>query len=186
MLWYFPGPLDPCNTIEIYITAHVEGPHCSVDFNYVEVQAFSECDPYYVYDWDYAYVHAYDNEPPTPPEIDGPNKGGEGVELCWTFHSTDPNGDPVQYIIDWGDGSTNTTECKPSCVPVEVCHTYAERGTYIIKAKAKDCCWGAESTESTFEVEIPRARTVYHSTLLQLIERFPFISKIFRDILGLM
>ncbi|UCF50005.1 MAG: PKD domain-containing protein [Thermoplasmatales archaeon] len=184
--WYFPGPLDPCNTIEIYVTAHVEGPDCSVDPNYVEVQAYSDCEPYYVYDWDWAWVHAYENKPPSPPIIDGPNKGGEGVELCWTFHSTDPNGDPVQYIIDWGDGSTDTTECKPSCVPIEVCHTYAERGTYIIKAIAKDCCWGAESTESTLEVEIPRPRTVYHSVFLQLIERFPFMSKIFRDVLGIM
>jgi len=58
MTWHFPGPLPPCNTIEIIITAHVEGPACSTDFNYVKVVAHSDCDPPEVYDEDYAYVHA--------------------------------------------------------------------------------------------------------------------------------
>jgi hypothetical protein len=58
MTWHFPGPLPPCNTIEIIITAHVEGPGCSTDFNYVQVVAHSDCDPPEVNDEDYAYVHA--------------------------------------------------------------------------------------------------------------------------------
>ena len=58
MTWNFPGPLPPCNTIEIIITAHVEGPGCSTDFNYVQVVAHSDCDPPEVIDEDYAYVHA--------------------------------------------------------------------------------------------------------------------------------
>ena len=58
MEWYFPGPLPPCSTIEIYITAHVEGPECSYDFNYVLVEA-EGCGQPPVRDDDYAYVHAY-------------------------------------------------------------------------------------------------------------------------------
>jgi hypothetical protein len=54
MNWFFPGPLNPCETIEIYITAHVEGPECSYDFNYVLVEAGG------VRDEDYAWVHAHD------------------------------------------------------------------------------------------------------------------------------
>ena len=54
--WFFPGPLDPCETIEIYITAHVDGPDCSYDFNYVLVQAVG-CGTH-VQDEDYAWVHA--------------------------------------------------------------------------------------------------------------------------------
>ena len=56
MEWYFPGPLMPCNTIELYITAHVNGPECSYDFNYVLVEAFG-CGEI-VRDEDYAWVHA--------------------------------------------------------------------------------------------------------------------------------
>jgi hypothetical protein len=57
MDWYFPGPLPPCNTIEIYITAHVEGPEDSYDFNFVLVEA-NGCGQT-VSDEDYAWVNAY-------------------------------------------------------------------------------------------------------------------------------
>ena len=57
MFWLYPGPLMPCETNEIYITAHVEGPECSTDFNYVEV--FGTCEHgTIVRDQDYCYVHA--------------------------------------------------------------------------------------------------------------------------------
>jgi len=56
--WYFPGPLNPCETIEIYITAHVVGPVCSLEYNHVEVEAKS-IHGNRVYDEDYAYFHCY-------------------------------------------------------------------------------------------------------------------------------
>jgi len=56
MTWFFPGPLNPCDVIEIYITAHVEGPDCSIDFNYVLVEAYGCGET--VVDDDFAYVHA--------------------------------------------------------------------------------------------------------------------------------
>ena len=58
MEWYFPGPLPPCATIEIYITAHVVGPECEYDFNYVLVEA-QGCGQPPVRDDDYAWVHEY-------------------------------------------------------------------------------------------------------------------------------
>jgi hypothetical protein len=186
MLWTFPGPLEPCETIEIYITAHVEGPECSLDFNYVEVYAMSDCEPYYLDDFDWAYVHAFENKPPDAPKIDGPSEGKAGETLNFTFHSTDPNGDPVRYVVDWGDGSPiETTDCYPSCTPVGLTHTYANDGTYIIKAKAIDCCWGLEGPGSEHEIKIPRARSVYHPIILKLLERFPNVFPILRQLLNL-
>ena len=57
MEWFFPGPLHPCETIEIYIVAHVEGPECSYDFNHVMVEAVG-CGTQ-VQDDDYCWIHAY-------------------------------------------------------------------------------------------------------------------------------
>jgi hypothetical protein len=57
MFWLFPGPLITGETIEIYITAHVEGPECSTDYNFVEVFGTSE-DGTIVTDTEYCYVHA--------------------------------------------------------------------------------------------------------------------------------
>jgi hypothetical protein len=56
--WFFNGPLNPCETIELYITAHVEGPECSKDFNYVLVEGIGCGET--VRDEDYAWVHAHD------------------------------------------------------------------------------------------------------------------------------
>jgi hypothetical protein len=123
-------------------------------------------------------------EPPTAPIIDGPASGGYGVEICWTFHSDDANGDQVQYYIDWGDGETSTTDFYPPCVPVEVCHTYAETGDYIITAYAKDDT-GLTGDSTEFPVNIPRARALYHPLLLRLFERFPNAFPILKFILGL-
>jgi len=53
--WYYPGPLNPCETIEIYITANVIGPLCSIDYNYVFVEADDSGQT--ISDEDYAYVH---------------------------------------------------------------------------------------------------------------------------------
>ena len=78
------------------------------------------------------------NEPPTAPDIDGPNKGKSGVKLCWTFHSDDPEENDVKYIIDWGDGNTEETDYYLSCTPAEACHIYEVEGTYVIKAIAED------------------------------------------------
>ncbi len=115
--------------------------------------------------------------PPTPPYIDGPREGFAGIELCWTFHSDDPNGDDVKYIIDWGDGTTIETEYNSSCTPVELCHTYNKKGVYAIIAYAEDET-GLTSNESTFGVVIPRVRSVYHPLILRLLEQFPILERL--------
>lgn len=124
------------------------------------------------------------NEPPTSPDIDGPPKGAVGVELCWTFHSDDPNEDEVKYIIDWGDGNTEETDYQQACSPVEVCHTYEEEGTYTIKATAEDDK-GLESAESTFQVNIPRERYIHNIFVQRLYERFLIWFQMCRNLLGL-
>jgi hypothetical protein len=56
--WYFPGPFNPGDAIVIYVTAHVSGEECSIDFNYVSVEAHCEHGTV-VRDDDWCYVHCY-------------------------------------------------------------------------------------------------------------------------------
>jgi outer membrane protein assembly factor BamB len=130
------------------------------------------------------YAFGDPGEPPTPPIIDGPSKGSDGKEICWTFNSSDADGDMVKYYINWGDNSSNETDFNPPCEPVEVCHTYEEQEEYTITATAEDVK-GLVSEESSFKVTIPRPRAVFHPLLLRLFERFPYLFPIFRCILGL-
>jgi hypothetical protein len=78
--WYFPGPLFPCETITITIYAHVVGPACEPDENYVYVEGHNDdIPPFMVTDEDSAWVH-----PIAPPE--------------YIFDNEDPN---WIYILGW-------------------------------------------------------------------------------------
>ncbi|GAH10053.1 unnamed protein product, partial [marine sediment metagenome] len=44
------------------------------------------------------------NYAPEAPIINGPSNGKPNTEYTFTFVSTDPEGDAVMYIVDWGDG----------------------------------------------------------------------------------
>lgn len=133
----------------------------------------------------FAIPYGAPNAPPEAPDIDGPLEGPANEELTWTFHSQDPNGDEVKYFINWGDGSTDETDCYPSCTPVDASHTYAKTGKYEIKAYAKECGTAEEyeSETTTFGVAIPRARSAYYPMFLRIFERFPNTFIILRTLL---
>ncbi len=118
-----------------------------------------------------------ENNPPGVPTITGPSSGKPNTEYDFTFNATDPDDDEVKYIINWDDGTTVETVYNPSCVPVEVCHTWNEKDTYIITAKAVDI-YGAESDWSEFEISIPRTRVINYSLFQWLFEHFPMVNRL--------
>ncbi len=124
------------------------------------------------------------NTQPDAPTVNGPSKGGAGAVLEYNLSTADAEGDAVYYIIDWDDNTT--TEEGPFAINVEyvVNHTYTNKGTYSIKAKAKDF-YGNESDVTEFEVKIPRTRTNSFSLLSWLFERFQNVSQILRQLLRL-
>lgn len=80
-----------------------------------------------------------DNQPPEPGIPSGKEFGFPGHEYTYTVNATDPNGDNVYYLFDWGDG-TNSSWLSPyeSGEMAKANHTWTMKGTYVIKAKAKD------------------------------------------------
>jgi uncharacterized repeat protein (TIGR01451 family) len=60
LLWFFSGPLAYCNYINITITAYVVGEYCSIDENFVGVEAYCPVTGTYVYDDDSAFIHCLD------------------------------------------------------------------------------------------------------------------------------
>jgi hypothetical protein len=127
--------------------------------------------------WSKPYAVKISN-PPSAPVIDGPTSGGPDIELCWEFHSTDPDDESVYYYVDWGDDNIVEWDGPyPSCTPVLECHTYGKETGYTITAKAKDIN-GLESAEAEFTVTIPRYKTAYNSLFLWLLERFPILVRL--------
>lgn len=79
------------------------------------------------------------SEPPTVPEIEGPNLGKVGTEYNFSLVSTDPEEKQIYYYIDWGD-ETNTGWIGPysSGEAVYESHVWIDAGDFEITAKAKD------------------------------------------------
>ena len=123
--------------------------------------------------------------PPTPPAITGPAKGKAGIEIEYNFTTTDPDGNEVSYFIDWGDGATSSwVGPYPSGDLIPISHTWSKKGTYMIKAKAKDV-YGNESDWGTLSVTMPFSYNIpFMNFWMKLFERFPNIFPILRQLLS--
>ena len=124
------------------------------------------------------------NNPPSDPDIDGPDSGDAGTEYDYDFTSIDPDGDDVSYYIKWGDGHiTPWTDFQASNTPYSESHAWNSQGTFTIEAKAKDSN-GAESGWSTLVVTMPRNRAI-NTPFLRFLQQFPNAFPILRQLLGL-
>ncbi len=104
----------------------------------------------------YDYLPLF-NPPPEIPIITGPTSGNAGKEYNYTFVSIDPDGEDIaSYTIDWGDDNTEVVEgLFASGEEIVVNHTWSEKGTYTIRAKAADV-HGIESDWGTLTVTMPK------------------------------
>lgn len=94
------------------------------------------------------------NSPPSKPIINGPTSGRLGVVYTYTINLADPDCDNMYYYVEWGD-KTNSGWLGPyaSGARVSISHSWSQKGTFIVKAKAKDI-YGAESDGGSLKVII--------------------------------
>jgi hypothetical protein len=122
------------------------------------------------------------NTPPETPSIDGETNGKVGVSYSYTVVSVDPEGDDVSYFIDWGD-TTNSSWVGPSSSgeTVTISHTFTEKGTYIIKGKARDV-YNVESDWGSLQVTMPKS--FFYDIHLRVLERFSYLFQLLQNLLG--
>ena len=95
--------------------------------------------------WNFITVSQINNPPNLPNAPSGPSSGKTGISYSFSASTTDPDGDNIAYMFDWGDGNiSNWTSYVSSGNIVNQLHSYSTKGTYYIKVKAKDIN-GAES-----------------------------------------
>jgi PKD repeat protein len=136
----------------------------------------------------WAYINT-ENHPPKTPRLLGRRIGENDTAYRYTFWATDPDGDDVEYYLNWGDdywfgGAVGWIGPFKSGEKVTLEKTFKEKGNYTVRVKAKDR-YGAKSDWITLSVKMP---TSYDIPMLRffdkLFERFPHIFPILRHLLG--
>ena len=123
-------------------------------------------------DWTITYQSAIPNAPPDRPSILGPTGGSPDNPLNYIFAAIDYDENDVYYKVDWGDDIvTDWLGPFTSGHILLLNHTWTEKGTYTIQAKAKDTN-DEESKWSEFQVVIPRDKQFNHLLNFKFIERF--------------
>jgi len=101
----------------------------------------------------YLTVNIVNRAPNTPSTPLGSPSGYNGTSYGYSTNTTDPDGDSVYYLFDWGDGSTTTVGPYASGSTVSF-HTWGSAGTYYVKVKAKDVydAWSGYSSSLTVTI----------------------------------
>ena len=122
------------------------------------------------------------NEEPEIITIDGPTTGKVGQRYYYTSAAEDPEGDPIYYMFDWGDGSFSEWGGPyPSGGHGTESHIWNEPGNYEIRVKVKDTRDLESDWSDPFTITMPRNRLLYFPLLRCIFERFSNDIQIFQD-----
>ena len=117
------------------------------------------------------------SNPPEMPTIFGQTNGKPNQEYSYTVKSSDPDGDNISYLFDWGDGTkSGWTEFITPGKETTANHSW-KRGNYLIKVKARDI-YGAESDWGSLKIIMPRYKIKNDNLLYRLINHFLYLKKV--------
>jgi hypothetical protein len=127
------------------------------------------------------------SQPPTKPQRpSGPPSGKINTEYVYSSSTTDPDGDKISYMFDWGDG-TFSSWVGPlnSGATASAKKTYTTKGTYQVKVVAKDTHGVLSEWSDPLSISMPVS---YELPLLHFLERlfeqFPHAFPLLRLLLG--
>ncbi|HPS90981.1 MAG TPA: PKD domain-containing protein [Methanothrix sp.] len=103
---------------------------------------------------DISYPEKGNQAPQAPSEPQGSAKGAALSSLSFAASANDPEGDPVRFSFDWGDGTSSETELAPSGASVSSSHSWEKPGTYYVQATAIDEQGGQSPSSARLAVMI--------------------------------
>ena len=120
---------------------------------------------------------AEDSMAPNKPEIpDGPSSGAPGETYTYSSSTTDPDGDDIYYLFDWGDG-TDSGWLGPyhSGQTCEASYIWSEKGTYEIRVKAQDFHGVVSDWSDPLPVSMPKEKMMQMFFFEYLLQHFPLL-----------
>jgi len=82
----------------------------------------------------YTLLNTNSNNSPTKPSVpSGPSSGSTETQYNFNTSSDDPDGDPLEYRYNWGDGNLSAWGSSSS-----QSHTWSSPGNFCVRSMAKD------------------------------------------------
>ena len=102
------------------------------------------------------------NQPPVIPSAPaGPTSGTVGVSYSFTATTTDPEGDNISYLFNWGDGSDSGWLPEiASGATATASHAWTLTGSYDITVNAKDTIGAESGASAAHTIVISAAPTI--------------------------
>jgi hypothetical protein len=110
----------------------------------------------------------------------GFKSGQINKEYYYKTTTTDPDGDIIYYLFDWGD-DTDSGWIGPfnSGVECNISHIWKNSGNFDIKVKAKDTHNLESDWSDPLEISMPKSIRIFIPWLFRLIQRFPILESLF-------
>ena len=130
------------------------------------------------------------NPPAKPTTPSGPPSGKTGTSYTYTSSATDPDGDQVYLMFDWGDNTTSGwVGPYNSGATGTASHTWSKQGSFSVKVLAKDTHGKFSVWSDPLPIQMPLTNgySVNHPLLqfLQwLVVRFPNAFLLLHALLG--
>jgi hypothetical protein len=122
-------------------------------------------------------VHTENTAPNKPNKPSGEVKGKIGQTYTYSTSTTDPDGDQVYYMWDWGDG-TQSDWLGPfaSGAIANASHAWTVKNTYSIKVKAKDINGAESSWSDPLPITMPTSKFIaplgFFTQFLHFLQQF--------------
>jgi len=119
-------------------------------------------------------VKEVENKPPEKPaKPEGTTKGKAGNTYTYTSGTTDPDGDSIQYLFDWDDGTdSGWTDPLPSGEPGAASHIWAVQGDYQIRVRARDTNLAESDWSDPLSISMPKTNQFLNRPFPQFLQNF--------------
>ena len=110
------------------------------------------------------------SDPPNKPsKPNGPSTVQVGNSYVYTSITTDPDGDNIYYLFDWGDGSNSGWKGPYySGITVTAKNTWHSEDTYKIKVKAKDVNGKESDWSDPLSIDVVKTRSTNNMNIKNL------------------
>ena len=118
------------------------------------------------------------NAPSIPERPSGQTNGKAGRQYTYTSVTTEPQGDNIYYLFDWGDGNdSGWVGPFNSGEEGSASHNWS-KGSYNIIVKAKDVNGDVSGWSEPLSVSMPKNKQASNVWFLHWLERFPRLNQI--------